>query len=318
VELGVSYIPAHLPDHLATDMAHLAGIGCSEVLYCLQENHLYNLTGALDFGAHIASEHGLRPYAVIWGYANTFGGGRMSKVMLESPDMWVQGIDGTPEPIACLNNPKTTDEFVRFAEVARAAGYLGIFVDEPTKQACFCPWCQRAYRAFGGGDLAGEIDGERYGAFRSKVVSDYARVLCDRVKSAHAGMITITCVMPVDRDTWQSVAGIETLDVFGTDPYWLVSNGRMSLTDAVEHGRAMHVCGKEANKATQIWLNCWHIPAGLEDQVFEGGKALAQIGCDSLYTWSYRGGLGTNEACDRPDVAWESVTRLYRELSGRA
>jgi len=45
-----------------------------------------------------------------------------------------------------------------------------------------------------------------------------------------------------------------------------------------------------------------------------GGRKLAEVGCSSMYTRSFRGGLGTNEECARADAAWESVVRLYREL----
>src|SRR5919197_3706141 len=105
MELGVSYIASHLPHHIQADMKHLAKIGCTEVLFALQGNHIDTLTGALRFGAGIAKEAGLRPFAVIWGYANTFGGGRMSRLLLERPDVGRVSRDGTRQPMACLNHP---------------------------------------------------------------------------------------------------------------------------------------------------------------------------------------------------------------------
>jgi len=42
---------------------------------------------------------------------------------------------------------------------------------------------------------------------------------------------------------------------------------------------------------------------------------LAEVGCDSLYTWSFRGGLGTDEESERPGEAWDNVVKLYREIS---
>ena len=38
MELGVSYISAHLPNHIEADMKNFKEIGCAEVLFALQEN----------------------------------------------------------------------------------------------------------------------------------------------------------------------------------------------------------------------------------------------------------------------------------------
>ena len=59
----------------------------------------------------------------------------------------------------------------------------------------------------------------------------------------------------------------------------------------------------------------WNGATGREEEIYTGGQALAEVGCDSLYAWSYRGGLGTKEECDDPERAWTSVVRLYRELA---
>jgi hypothetical protein len=317
MDLGVSYIPAHLPEHIEADMHHLAEIGCTEVLFALQENHLHILTGALRFGAHIARAHALRPYAVIWGFANTFGGGRMSKAMLDDPELWCHTPDGVPYAEACLNNPHLVDRFVELAALCRDHGYEGMFVDEPTKQECFCPHCQEAFAAHGGGALAPSRGSAEYVTFRAQAVRDYTAGVCRRVKELAPHLGTITCVMPRDRDTWADVVAIAELDVFGTDPYWLLSGGRMTLEQAVAHAADAQQISVQHGKRSQVWLNCWGIPQGREEEIRTGGRALAEVGCDSLYTWSYRGGMGTNEECDDADRAWASVVQLYRELSDR-
>ena len=317
MELGVSYVPAHLPAHIAADMGHLAEIGCSEVLVALQENHLDTLTGALEYGAVLAREQALKPLAVIWGFANTFGGGRRSNLLLRQPGLVCRDREGRAFPQACLNHPELPERFCEIAARCRDAGFEGLFVDEPTRQACFCEHCQRAFGDQFGGDLGASLGSKDYDAFRAHTVWSYTARVCAAVKALDARLTTITCVMPSDRDTWRQVATLPELDVFGTDPYWLVSGGKMTLEQAVEDAReTLRIC-QQAGKSSQIWLNCWRIPAGREPEVYSGGQALAAVGCDSLYTWSYLGGLGTNEACDDPACAWASVERLYRELSGK-
>jgi hypothetical protein len=311
MDLGVTYIATHLPNHIAADMRHLAEIGCTEVLFALQENHLLALNGALRYGAEIAQNHGLRPYAVIWGYANTFGGGRMSQLMLNHPDLWRVDRDGTRQPKACLNHPRLVDEFERITILCREHGYLGMFVDEPTRQTCFCDYCQAAF----GSDLR-QADEATVLNFQDETVHRYTAEVCRRVKAVDPALTTITCIMPHDRAVWERVASIPELDVFGSDPYWLLPGMNMTLEQAVDDAQAVKtLCERTGNKS-QLWLQGWKIPAGLEAEVYTGGKALAAVGCDSFYTWSFRGGLGTNEESADPYATWDSVTRLYRELSG--
>ena len=313
--LGVSYIPAHLPDHIEADMRHLAAIGCTEVLFALQENHIYTLTGALHYGAQIAQQAGLRPLAVIWGFANTFGGGRISRIMLEDLDLWCQDEEDVPFAQACLNNPTLPQRFTEIAALCREHGYTGIFIDEPTKQECFCSYCQAAFRARYGGRLRAAKGSADYAAFRAETVRAYVATICRQVKALDADLATVTCVMPRDRDMWAAIAAISELDVLGTDPYWLLSRGHMTLEQAVADATEAKRLAEHYGKGSQVWLNCWGIPGGLEEEIYLGGRALAAVGCDSLYTWSFRGGLGTNEACERPDHAWASVVRLYGELA---
>ncbi|MBI3943505.1 MAG: hypothetical protein HY326_10875 [Chloroflexi bacterium] len=313
-ELGVTYIASHLPQHITADMHHLAEIGCTEVLFALQENHIYALTGALRFGASIARDAGLRPYAVIWGYANTFGGGRMSRLLLEHPDVRRLSRDGSRQQMACLNHPLLIDRFLEITALCREHGFAGIFVDEPTVQQCFCEHCQALFN----GDLLQAEDTPAYRDFQMATVTRYTAEVCRRVKELDPHMVTITCIMPRDRACWEQVAGIAELDILGTDPYWLLTQGRVSLADAVADTRDMKDLCQRHGKQSQIWLNAWHIPAGREPEIYSGGQALAAVGCDSFYTWSYRGGLGTYEESDNPTLTWDNVCRLYRELAGRS
>jgi hypothetical protein len=319
LELGVSYVPAHLPQHIQADMAHIREIGCSEVLFALQENHLDTLTGAGRFGPSIAIENGLRPYVVFWGFANTFGGGRMSNLLLKDRGMWRVRADGSLEPEACLNHPRLAESFVEMADLCRGYGFQGVFVDEPMTQHCFCSHCQSWFAEAFGANLQEHLGTATYQAFQQATVVRYVTSVCQRVKTLDAKLVTMACVMPFHPhdELFEPIAVIRELDVFGTDPYWLLGGGfaEMTLDAAVGYAqRAKSLC-EAHGKQSQIWLNCWRIPAGNEEQIYIGGKALAESGCHSLYAWSFRGGLGTYEECDRPAEAWESVVRLYRELS---
>ena len=319
MELGVSYVAAHLPHHIQADMAHIREIGCSEVLFALQENHLDTLTGAGRFGPSIAIEHGLRPYVVFWGYANTFGGGRMSNLLLNDRSMWRVRADGSPEPRACLNHPGLVESFAVMADRCRGYGFQGVFVDEPMTQDCFCSNCRSCFEETFGSSLREQLGTAAYQAFQQATVVRYVTSVCQRLKALDDKLTTIACVMPFHPhdELFAPIAAIRELDVFGIDPYWLLGGGftDMTIDDAVGYAQRVKSLCEAHGKQSQTWLNCWRIPAGSEEQIYTGGKALAEAGCDSLYAWSFRGGLGTYEECDRPELAWENLVRLYRELS---
>lgn len=317
MELGVSYVSAHNPDHIDTDMRRLADIGCTEVLFALQENHIVHLNGALRYGAEIAKSHGLRPYVVVWGFANTFGGGQMSTIMLGDTSLWRVNAEGEKYAKGCLNNPRLVDKFVEITDTCRAHGFLGMFVDEPSPQQCYCDICRNLYAKHFGGDLLVSRGTPNYKAFQISAVKGYTGLLCKKVKALDSNQRTICCVMPIDMDCFEAVAAIPELDVFGTDPYWLLPGHKMNIDWAVDCARLTKDICDSNGKISQVWLNCWSILSGREEEIYTGGKALAEVGCDSMYTWSFRGALGTSEECERPDLAWASVEKLYGELSGR-
>ncbi|GEM_PF-1306286 len=314
---GVSYIPAFLPEHIEKDLDDMAAMGVTEVLFALQENNFHILRGALQYGARAAEKRGIIPYAVVWGFANTFGGGRMSGFMLKNTDVWQRTQNGTLIGRACLNNPALIERFLMFTQRVRDNGYKGIFIDEPTPQECFCEYCVQKFKERYNKNLHDCIQSDAYRAFRHEAVAGYTATLCRRVKEFDSSLKTITCLMPRDRELFEQAAAIDDLDVFGTDPYWISVNiPPLSIDDAVACTQEMKELCIQNGKESQVWLGCWMIPAGREEEVYTGGLKLAEVGVDSLYTWSYRGGEGTNEACVQPAKAWASVVKLYKELAG--
>ena len=316
MKLGVSYISAFLPQHIEADMKQLKAIGCDEVLFAIQENHIHYLDGAVKYGAKIAMEQGLTPYACLWGYANTFGGGRMSKFLFENLDVLCEDRFGRKLPTANLNHPKLSEQLIHYYSVLIEHGFQGVFIDEPTSQVDYSRYSQELYYALFGEALTYDNNDAKVEQFQRHSIRRYVDRVCGGIKERYPDVKTIVCVMPHDHMYWRDIAELDSVDVFGTDPYWLFEGHNLTMEGAVECARKMKRLCDEIGKASQIWLNCWGVEAGREEEIYIGGKKLAEIGCDSLYTWSYLGGLGTNESCDDPYKAWDSVVRLYRECSG--
>ena len=320
MELGLGYIAAHLPRHIRTDIEEMASIGATQVTFTLQENHFLYMRGALEHGAKIAEDAGLWPSAIIWGFANTFGGGRNSRVMLERTDLWRRDRNGEPIATACLNNRALVEVFTDFAAQAHKWGYKGIIIDEPQKQECFCDHCQGAWESFAGaGDLTQAADAISYEVFRADTVRGYCHAVCKALKSIDPALVTMNCMMPSHRNYWAPVADCPDLDVFGADPYWLVPHEMCDydLDAAIRCAIEMKALCKQLGKKSQLWHGAWWIERGREEELYTGGKELADLGCDMFNTWAFRACEGTNETCQDPETAWEAISRLYRGLSGK-
>ena len=315
MKLGVSYIPPYLAEHIETDIKHLASIGMDEICFALQENHFVYLKGAVDEGAKIAADNGLWPSIVVWGFANTFGGGRMSKILLQEPDLMRRDKKGGPVGQACLNNPGLVTRFCEYIEVAAQKGFKGVIIDEPKKQQCFCGHCRKAF----GGDLETSEGSAEYERFRIETIRRYCRQICTAVKLIDPSLVTMNVMMPAESDFWESVADCEDLDVFGTDPYWLVPHPdcNYSIEQAIQYSLEMKELCQKLGKQSQLWLGAWWIPGGKEEELYRGGKKLAALECDQFYNWSFRAGKGTSETSEDPDKTWAAIERLYRELSGK-
>lgn len=304
-------------------------IGCTDVLFALQENHFQWLNGAVRYGSQIAKDEGLRPSMVLWGYANTSGGGRSSRVMLENPDMWRCGPDGNPvtdgaAPHACYNNPKALEFFKNYIRIASEHGFEGVLIDEPVRQHCFCHHCTEKFRHLFGGSLAAKKNTPEYRAFQDETVLYFARSSCEVIKAVNPALETQLCLMPTEREYMPSVSQFEALDVLAVDPYWIREINNLSFEDAIEVTLYAKGLAAEAEKKFELYLGCFGIPAGREEEIYTGGKILVDESAPyRATTWSFRGGLGlcnhpNEEECERPEVAWQSIVRLYEELSTSA
>ncbi len=317
MNLGVSYIPAHLPQHLETDMKEMNRIGCNQVLYAMSENNIFILEGAWKYGPDLAKAHGLKPMAAVWGYANTFGGGRISRLMLDDTEMWARDRRGNLVPLACYNNPKIIARFLEIADRLYQAGFESIFIDEPTTQPCWCKHCQTKYRELYHAELGSDASRPEMQQFLRQNCIDYVAALCKGVKRMHRDMETMACLMPHDEAMWQQIVEIGELDNFGTDTYWFLKEANLTIDQSVEICTRCRSLATQHDKSSHIWLQGWFIPAGKEQELYEGGLRLAATGHDSFYTWSFMGALGTNEQSANPLLVWQSVSKLYRELSGK-
>jgi len=311
MRLGVAYYGSYLPWHLKRDLNDISSIGCDDVLLTLQENDFAVFTGKVRFAAKIAHEAGLKAIANFWGFARMLGGGRMSNLLTESVEWWQVNREGQRIGLGCMNNPKIIEAVNKMIEEVATNEYDGIFIDEPTRSNCFCQYCKEKFRREFGGSLLSATPNELE-EFRSKSVIDFLDEVCSYTKSLDPKLETATCVMPRDADLWERTVKITALDNFGTDPYWLLWGKPVSyvaeLTDTI-----VKLCRRNRKKSL-MWILCWKIPSGKEEEIYEAMISCAEKRPDAIYAWSYKAGLGTYEESDNPDKAWSTLIRAYRYI----
>jgi hypothetical protein len=314
MKLGMAYYGAYLPEHLRSDFGAMADIGCDEVLLTLAENDFRIMTGKVKFAPDIAHDLGLRLIANLWGFACAFGGGRVSRLLTDNPDVWLMRRDGTRVGEGCTNHPALRQRAREMVEQCAGLGYDGFFWDEPTVQDCYCPHCAERFAATHAGALL-EADAAGVMAFRQESIASYVEGMSDFVKGLDARFETATCVMPTDQAAWDVTAAIRSLDTFGTDPYWLCFRQPTSWVTPTTQA-AMEV-SRRYGKRSLMWLQGWAIPAGCEDEIADAGQRIAAEQPDALYTWAFRAAQGTVETSVDALRAWDVITRVYRDLAGR-
>ena len=317
MRFGCAYYGSHFESHLSVDLREIKQVGCDDVVITLSENDMSYFPGKVRLAPEIAKKVGLRLFAVPWGFGNLFGGGTISKFVLDFPESLQIDSKGKIVGMGCYNNEIFKDNYRKYILEVGELGYDGILVDEPTSIDCYCSACKEKYRLFCNKELQfANRDVEKNEEFRKECVVSFVKEMADFVKN-ETNLITQIAMSPHDFEIWNRVADIPSIDIFGVDPYWLVENSKAhkprTLDWFIEKSEKAVEISKITQKQSLIWINCWHIPAGREEEIYEGVAKVKQIEPDMIYAWSYKGGLGTYEACDNPLKAWENLINGYTE-----
>ena len=314
MKFGTAYLGNYYPEAIKNELSDIAGQGFDEVVLTCQENDFHHFTGKIEFTPKIAHDLGLRVLVNLWGYASAFGGGRISRLVADYPEVMVVDKKGRPHPSewpaghftqpGCPNHPKVVARAQEHVGAAIKAGADGFFWDEPTQFDCYCTACRKLYAEQSGGDLE-KAPKEKKAEFRRWSVAHWVEEMSRWVKAQRKDLVTSTCVMPSDRAAWEEAAGCPSLDSLGTDTYWEFEG--LPLDWMKEPSRTLVDLVRKRGKSPHLWLQCWKLHRGKESEITEAAKILGAIGPDTLYVWAYRGQLGTTETCENPLKAWDAA-----------
>lgn len=311
---GVSYMGHHNPKHLKTDIREMAELRLNDVLLSAQENDFVHFTGKIRFTPQIARDHGIRPIAIFWGALNLFGGGRSSQFLLEHPEGFQVGLDGSHRPAGCYVNPVCVSRIEQMIDTIVELGFEGYFIDEPTPlRECYCPSCRSTFDAWYSGDLRVATD-EQKEQFRQRCVVEYVKTIADYCKALHPHLETMCCLMPHDQEMLHGIAQIDALDNLGTDIYWI--NNDTDVEEMVPIVANFAKMCAATKKVHHEWLQCWNVREGRERRILEQGKVLLREQPDALYVWAWHGQIGTTETCDDPETAWRYACDVLKIAKG--
>jgi hypothetical protein len=113
---------------------------------------------------------------------------------------------------------------------------------------------------------------------------------------------------------WDAAASIPGLDIFGTDPYWLLARADPEPYVRAFTKRTVETARRHGIDAVQIWVQAFGVPEDREDELSMGLRAAVDEGATHVAAWSFRATETMSIACQRPDVAWRVVSETFREL----
>jgi hypothetical protein len=113
---------------------------------------------------------------------------------------------------------------------------------------------------------------------------------------------------------WSKVAAIASLDIFGTDPYWLWFDKPVTsfvgdfAAEVVQLARQFH-------KEPQIWIQNFKIPGGRENEIRVAIAAAYAAGVRNFAAWSFYGtGYMSYIKPDDPQKVWDTLGEVYGQL----
>ncbi len=336
-ETGVSYYGISYPEHAQKDFQEMIDHNCNSVILALSEFDIDFWLPNIVKITRIAKEMGLKVYLDTWGIGKWFGGEPASNFLTNNPgNRQVSAYSDEFLPAACFNTKAFQDYFYGICEkLAREVDADGFFWDEPhyalpksyasitggpgDDWSCRCPICQKKFELEYGYNMPKILTKEviEFRENHALEILQHASELIKRIRPSsrivccvHATINTYYVKENRGYDNWDKVCKVDAFDVFSTTiiNYSLPRNYFKSITQ-----RTIDVA-KRHNKESQRWLmNYYNEPEDL-NELKDIVHLYDDMGVDSLFAWTYRGGYGTSLAAPHALEMWDILGEAYGEV----
>ncbi len=329
MKTGVAYFHTRDPRHVERDLDDMLEHGCNFVVHCFSELDMAFYNQAMERIIRLSKDRGLEVYLDPWGLGGVYGGESFSRFVAEHPEARQVDCDGAGRPAACPNHPDFRALQARWIERAADLGADVCFWDEPhfyfnfydmsswERWACRCPVCQDLYKRQTGTAMPQDLTDELE-RFRQEALVDFLTDNCRQARKL--GMRNCVCVLPDEgaglisraagTASWERIAAIEEVDVFGTDPYWVLFGGEVREYVSRHCMEVKRLCDQYGKQA-QAWVLAFAVPEGRESEVGTAVEVMLECGIENIAAWAYRGCDLIDIRCARPEMVWEILGKAF-------
>jgi hypothetical protein len=329
MQIGTAYFGSRMLRHVEHDMKELATQGFTHVLHTGSEFDFMFRQETLKTIIKLSREAGLTVWVNPWGIGKVFGGEPYSQFVCKHLFDACQILDdGRVIPAACPNAPAFLHYMQSWVDAILETRVHGILWDEPHfheqgfltsvpgRWGCRCSFCQtRFYEQFHYQMPTEETDDVI--TFKQNSLLSFLQTLLSQVKARECQNIVYLrndTTLRSMRKHWEPLARLDTVDVVSTGPYWLLLEHSVNEVEKVSE--TLHQIATQFQKQAHIWIQCFRIPAGREDELETAVQGVIRSGVDHLAFWGYRGCEQESwVSCERPEIAWNTVLQMTRYLN---
>ncbi len=334
MKTGIAYFHTRDPGHFERDLDDMVEHGCNFVVHTYSELDMAYYNQAMEKIVAMTKERGLEVYLDPWGFGGVYGGETFSRFVAENLQARQVSRAGQSVPAACPNQPVFREFQKQWIQRAAELGAEVCFWDEPhfhfnladpsswNDWSCRCPECRRRFKEVSGGEMPEELTPE-VELFRQQSLFDFLVENCREAR--RLGMRNSVCVLPDEgtgalaraagTSSWDQIAGMPEVDIFGTDPYWALFGGEVEEYVRRHSLRVKEICVRHA-KESQVWVQAFLIPEGREEEVRQAVKAVWNSGIQNIAAWAYRGAHLIDIRCSQPEKVWDILGKSYRKIKG--
>jgi len=329
VKLGVSYFGVRNPEHIELDLDRIVEAGCNTVLHTFSENDFCYYRETMREIARLSKEKELEVYVDPWGVGGVFGGEAFTQFTLENDEARQVFSTGNLAPAACPNNRDFRNFMRNWIDAAIEIGADNIFWDEPhfylpewskwrkrEVWACRCKSCQDLFYKKFGYSMPKAINPD-VESFKDESLFDFIKDLVGIVKLR--GTNNALCLLPewenrgIIGQKWDKYARLESLDIFGSDPYWMLAG--KEFADFEFHVQEVKKLADRYRKEPQIWIQAFKIKSGHEGNAKSAVEVAYRMGIRNIMAWSYLGtAYMSSIRSERPKKVWQALKKAYLEI----
>lgn len=337
-ETGVSYYGVGYPDHAEKDFREMIEHNCNAVILALSEFDIDFWLPSIMQVARTAKNLGLKVYLDTWGIGKWFGGEPASNFLTNNVrNRQVSALTGESLPNACFNTEAFREYFYGICEklATEVDAADGFFWDEPhyalpkslasitggaaDDWSCRCPVCQQKFKNIYGYEMPKILSSEVI-QFRENQALEIIRTASEKIKAIRPDSKIICCVHATQNsyyvterrgyDNWDKVGKEKAIDVFSTT----IINYSLPLSFFKNITKRTVDIAKKYGKGNQRWIMGYYNEPENLDYVKDIAHLYDEMGVESIFAWTYRGGAGTVLAAPHALELWDKIGEAYGEV----